>query len=231
MRQLIFGILPGTCLLCEAPTFRNLDLCTGCEEDLPRIDDPCPVCGLDRTGNLPTCLQCAISPPPFSHCFAPFTYTWPVDRLVNDFKNHGHLLGGRLLAQVMARAYLQVTPPDARPDLLMPVPLHKSRLRERGFNQSLEIAEVVGDIADIAVDNRVCRRTREAQPQKTLTANQRKRNLRGAFVLDRHPIGQTLAIVDDVVTTGSTVAELARLLLSHGAHRVDVIALARTPLR
>lgn len=240
LNTLLFALVPGTCILCGARTGRHFDLCAACEYDLPRVRHPCEQCGLplgSATGTAagtmagteaPLCGQCLVSPPVFTRCFAPFVYTWPIDKLINDFKNHNHIILGKMLAHAMARAYVADTWPDHLPDTLLPVPLHKRRLRARGFNQSLEIAEVLADTSNARLDNRLCRRVIDVAQQKSLNARQRKQNLGGAFVLDRIPEGEHIAIVDDVVTTGATVSEIGRLLLSHGALRVDVIALART---
>ena len=116
------------------------------------------------------------------------------------------------------------------PDLLIPVPLHDNRLRQRGFNQSLEIARVLSDRLGIKLDSRVCRRIRDTPAQKKLTASQRYANLKDAFILDRPLAGKRIGIVDDVVTTGSTVRAMSSLILAAGACQVEIIALARTPL-
>lgn len=228
LQQLFFTLIPGSCILCEARTNRRLDLCRECELCLPRITNPCRQCGLPVAQPSDICTACRLSPPVFEHCFAPFVYRWPLDRLINDFKSHNHIILGRVLASAMSRGYMEVTPRESLPDILLPVPLHKRRLRSRGFNQSVEIAEVLADTGNLRLDNRLCRRIRDAAPQKTLTAGQRKRNLHGAFTLDREPAGERIAIVDDVVTTAATVSEIGQLLLAHGASRIEVIALART---
>ena len=228
LNALLFTLIPGNCILCEAPTFRHLDLCASCERDLPRVPHPCRRCGLPFAAAGDVCGPCLVAPPPFERCFAPFAYSWPVDRLINDFKNHNRLILGKMLAHALSNAWLADARPMNLPDTLIPVPLHKHRLRTRGFNQSLEIAEVLADAGGIRLDNRLCRRIREAAPQKSLTARQRRHNLRGAFVLDRSPRGERVGIVDDVVTTAATVSEIGRLLLSSGAVSVEVIALART---
>lgn len=214
--------------MCDARTHRRLDLCLSCEHNLPRIANPCKRCGLPTRPLASLCTACRVSPPLFERCFAPFAYSWPVDRLINDFKNHNRIILGKVLASVVSRCYLSMTPPEALPDTLVPVPLHKRRLRARGFNQSVEIAEVLADASHSTLDNRLCRRIRDAAPQKTLTAKQRSQNLQGAFILDRDPAGERIAIVDDVVTTAATVSEIGRLLLARGASHIEVIALART---
>lgn len=228
LQQFFYALVPGKCILCEARTHRYMDLCIDCENNLPRVANPCRRCGLPILPPATACPACSLEAPLFERCFAPFVYRWPVDRLINDFKNRNRLILGRVLAQAMATSYVAATRPEEMPDVLLPVPLHKRRLRARGFNQSLEIAEVLADLARVPLDNRLCRRIREGEPQKSLPAIQRRQNLRGAYMLDRSPLGEHIAIVDDVITTAATANEIARLALRNGAARVQVIGLART---
>ncbi|HKI73483.1 MAG TPA: ComF family protein [Pseudomonadales bacterium] len=227
--HLLFALVPGSCILCDAQTRRHLDLCCACERELPRIVRPCHRCGL-QMGAGDVCGRCLAVPPPFERCFAPFRYAWPIDRLVSDFKQRGRIIVGKMLAHAVSTAYIAETAPERFPDVLVPVPLHKRRLRHRGFNQSVEIADVLSDHTGRPVDNHLCRRVKDAAPQKSLDAKQRSRNLRDAFAIDGDPEGLSVAIVDDVVTTAATVSEISRLFLARGASRVEVIALARTPL-
>jgi len=229
LTPLLYRLVPGTCILCEAPSGRHIDLCVDCEHDLPQIVNPCPGCGLPMPPGARRCGQCMATPPPFDRCFAPFSYAWPVDRLIGQFKNRHRLAVGRVLARVMSQAYCEAA--DRLPDLLLPVPLHPRRLRERGHNQAAEIALVLAGYTGSPVDEDLCRRIRNAPAQKTLNAGRRRQNLRQAFALRRELDGERIGIVDDVVTTGATVGEIARLLLAAGAGGVEVIALARTPLR
>ena len=113
------------------------------------------------------------------------------------------------------------------PELIIPVPLHKSRLKERGFNQALELARPLGQRFGIPVDIQAIRRTRATAPQSGLDKKERRRNIRGAFELKGKPLARHIAIIDDVVTTGNTVNELARILRRGGATRVEVWAIAR----
>jgi len=152
-----------------------------------------------------------------------------MDRLIGQFKNRHRILVGKVLARVVSQAYGEAA--DCLPDLLLPVPLHPGRLRQRGHNQAAEIAAVLAERTGSPVDDGLCRRIRNAPAQKTLNAASRRQNLRQAFALRRELDGERIGIVDDVVTTGATVGEISRLLLSAGAGSVEVIALARTPLR
>jgi ComF family protein len=163
---------------------------------------------------------------------AAFAYAAPVSSLISRFKyeaglQHGRVLGTLLLEQLQA-AYAD-TP---LPQVLVPVPLHPSRLRERGFNQALVLARQLGKALAIPVKAELLRRVRQTPAQQGLVAKARKRNLRGAFCLHEDAVlsrYESVALIDDVVTTMSTVHELARLLVraSEGRLRVHVWCLAR----
>ena len=138
------------------------------------------------------------------------------------------LAAGRVLSQLWIDA-LSESPP-ARPDLLIPVPLHASRLRERGYNQALELARPLAQALTIPLRHDVLLRTRATLAQANLDAKARRKNLRGAFaIVENAALPQHVVIVDDVMTTGATLRECARVLLRAGVSRVDVWALARAP--
>lgn len=231
------------CLLCGLDC--NLEiaatpfdaLCAACSAELPRIKNHCRHCGLPlplppltpTTFNLTQiCGQCQLDPPPYSRCIAPLLYQAPVSQLIAHFKYGGRLACGRLLSSELLRRLRRE--PQLGADLIAPVPLHWRRRWTRGFNQ----AEVIGDELSRAlrlplrVD--LLARTRPTPPQQSLSASQRRINLRGAFALAAAaPLNRHIALVDDVVTTGATVGEIARLLLDAGASSVQVWCLARTP--
>jgi len=135
------------------------------------------------------------------------------------------------MSQVLAKKYKATLVNRPAPHLLLPVPLHKNRLKLRGFNQAAEIAQVVGDACDIKTNTRACSRNKDTADQKSLPAHLRKDNVAQVFRLNRNFNGYRIAIVDDVITTGSTVTALAELLRQKGASSIEVIALARTPRR
>ena len=228
LKKILYGMIPGQCILCSCLTSRHLDLCFACEADLPTITNPCWRCGLVTEQQHELCFSCQARPPPFSHCFSGLAYLPPVDRLINQFKNQQKIITGKTLAQVLVRNY--VATHMNFPDYWLPVPLHKSKLKSRGFNQALEIAEVLSDATQVPINNRLCRRIKNTAEQKTLTAKQRRRNMKNVFTLDTKLNGENIGIVDDVVTTTSTVSELSRILLTNGAKQVQIVCLARTPV-
>jgi ComF family protein len=179
-----------------------------------------------------TCGECQKHPPFFDSVQTPWVYGFPVDALITRFKHHGKWPLGRLLGMLLSH-HLQNAFADGlpRPDVLLPVPLGKQRLRQRGFNQAGMLADWLHPRLDVPVDADLLRRERETDAQQELDAAARQRNLRNAFVLTNPSAvaGKHLALVDDVLTTGATANSLARLLKKAGAARVDVYCLARTP--
>lgn len=224
---LSFALIPGTCILCEALTARRLDLCLACQQDLPVISHRCRICSLPIASS-DICVGCASAPPVFDAAFCCFPYQTPINRMISDFKDHGRLTTGFVLTEMTASRYLEARLP--RPDVLVPVPLHRSKRRGRGFNQAEEIARHLGQRLRVPPLTRALHVERPVASQRALGRRDRARNLRGAFVTRRRLDGLHVAIIDDVVTTGSTASALARALKATGASRVDVIALARTPL-
>jgi len=222
LKIVLSAFLPQPCRLCGAAGDRDRCLCDGCARDLPILGPACPRCALPLSADAPLCGRCLRRPPPFDAALAPLRYAAPVDTLVHEFKFRGRLASGRLLAELMADAVAE----RPRPQLLLPVPLHPRRLRERGFNQAHELARLLGRRLGIPVDGELVRRMRDTPPQHELPAKARRANIRRAFAL-AHPPPAHVAVVDDVMTTGQTVAEIARLLKRAGARRVEVWVAAR----
>jgi ComF family protein len=221
-------VYPGSCLLCGAAGCRELDLCQGCLEALPRIRLPCSRCGEPLTGPVDeerVCGACQKRPPAFDLCRAALAYQEPVPRLVSGFKFRDRLTCGRLLAELLG-VHLEAQG-ELRPELIIPVPLHPRRLHQRGFNQALELARPLARRFGIPLDIRSCRRTRQTRPQTELDRKLRTKNLRGAFSVASKLPARHVAVVDDVVTTGTTTNELAKALKQCGVERVEVWAAAR----
>lgn len=176
------------------------------------------------------CGSCQRQPPPYRRCTAVYRYEDPLPALVAGMKFRARLNLVRLLGELLAEELLaSAEAPDwTWPDAIVPVPLHPQRLRQRGYNQALELARIVGRRLALPVDIACCRRIRSTQAQSALEERQRLTNIRGAFAVTA-PLPRHVAILDDVVTTGATVSELARLLRRNGCEQVDVWALARTP--
>lgn len=218
-------LLAPCCLACGEAGHAGLDLCETCRASLPWNQDPCSQCGigLAAAGQL-HCGACRLDPPPFTHAFCPLHYRFPIDRLLPRFKFHGDLAAGELLATLMQWPL----DPGNLPEALVPVPLHRSRLRTRGYDQALELARALARGTRVSVCANALVRRRATQPQTELGAADRQRNMRDAFALRpgaRLPMH--VALVDDVLTTGATLGECARVLLAGGVQRVDAWTIAR----
>lgn len=164
--------------------------------------------------SVETCGACLKRPPHYAQATAVLLYRYPADALLHAFKYGGNLA----LAEPMADLLVDALPETA--DLIVPLPLTPARLRERGFNQAHEIARRVARRTGIALAGSVCRKVRDTAPQATLPWKERVGNVRGAFVCDADFSGLTVAVVDDVLTTGSTLDELAHALRRAGAARI-----------
>ncbi|SDY30567.1 comF family protein [Allochromatium warmingii] len=227
--SLLDRIFPPTCLLCGAAGAAGRDLCDGCALELPYNLRACWRCGRPFLVPLPDgaiCGDCERSPPPFAACFSVFRYTDAIPFLITGAKFRGQLNAARLLGQCLAEHISATT--DRLPDALVPVPLHRQRQRTRGYNQALEIARVAGRALALPLESRWVTRPLATAPQSSLTARARRRNIQGAFAAQTELTGQSIAIVDDVMTTNSTVSELTRVLLDAGAGQVVIWAVART---
>ena len=221
----VFG---GTCLLCRgsADSARGEGLlCAACEGDLPRLVEGalCPRCALPSAGGA-LCGTCLTSPPRFDATIAALAYRFPADVLIRALKFHGTLAIAALLGRVLAQRVGASTEVDA----VLPVPLSAARLRARGYNQSMEIARSVARTAGLKLEPRLCERNRDTPAQVDLPHAERARNVRGAFRCPRSLEGITVAVVDDVMTTGATLDEIAAALKEVGAARVVNWVAART---
>lgn len=228
-------LLPPRCLLCgRAGQQPGFDLCAACESELPHNEPACGRCGLPTPATAvrgnddgDACGLCAGQSLPFERCVAPLLYEFPVTTLVPALKYEDALSHARVLGLLLARHVRRCQ--GARDvDRVVPMPLHPTRLVERGYNQSHELARfAAGDLA-LPLAPRALRRVRPTTPQVGLDRAARHDNVRGAFAADAAIVrGLRLALVDDVVTTASTVAAAAQALLDAGARRVDVWCVAR----
>jgi ComF family protein len=221
----IQSLLPQSCLLCAARCGHML-LCAACAEQLPRLPaSRCAVCAVPVAGAV--CGTCLAHPPRYDEVTAVFSYVHPLDALVQAFKYGGNLALAALLGDALGRTAAALAAP--RPDLLIPMPLTPRRLRERGFNQALELARRVSAVTGIPVAAAICRKVVETQPQAALPWRERAKNVRGAYVCDADLQGRKVAVIDDVMTTGATLNELAKNLKLAGAARVSGWMVARAP--
>lgn len=217
-------LFPSRCLLCQARVAADSAFCTPCRQSLPWLNAACAHCGTALPAARPACGACLKRPPRFDRTRALFHYAAPIDRLVLGFKYGARLDFGRVLGSALATA---IAADPMRVEAIVPVPLHRRRLRERGYNQSLELARPIARALGIPLLTHAVRRVRPTPPQTRLDYAQRRRNLRQAFVVSGDVAGKRLAIVDDVMTSGHTANALARCLKQAGAKEVVVWVVAR----
>lgn len=225
LRKAARAVFPPRCLLCREVGADGRDLCRDCSAALPWNDSACLHCALplQEPGTCGACLQ---RPPPLTETHATFVYGFPVDRLVPRFKFHKDLVAGRLLSELMAERLRDLP----RPAALVPVPLHPDRLRQRGYDQALELAKPLSQALGIALLPQALLRTRATAPQSELDASARQRNLRHAFEANGEvQLPDHIALIDDVMTTGATLQAAAKRLRRAGVNRVDAWICARVP--
>lgn len=223
-------LYPECCVLCGKVCDTGVALCRGCTDDLACNSHACPRCASPLPpGSGGMCGRCQQRLPPFDRAVSPFIYQPPLDSLLRELKFERRLHHARLLGTAMAR---QIRDSGITlPELLLPVPLHRARLRERGYNQAIELSRPLSRILGIPIDRYSCIRRHNTRSQSDLGFKSRRANVRHAFELRRPLAAEHVAVVDDVMTTGATLSELARTLKGGGVKRVDVWSCARAVMQ
>lgn len=214
----------GVCLACGCEPGDSGSLCSSCRQRLLAVPNPCRYCGQPNPLTGLICPACRLNPPVWQQLIAPLQYRGITRDYLLQLKHAEAIHLARCLCEQSLHALRECWP---RPEALLPVPLHRERLLERGYNQAREIARIWAAELDIAVDRKALCRIRSTPLQAGLSASQRKDNVRQAFRYTPRCEYRHVAIVDDIVTTGSTVAEITRLLHRAGVEHVEVWALAR----
>lgn len=225
------SLFPPVCVLCGDPGSQlhglGIDLCPACHNELPRLTASCARCAEPlppmQTSHA-LCGRCQTRPPAYDRCQAMFLYQPPTDHLIQSLKFYNRLELAQLLGTLMANWLEKVI--DSTPDVLIPIPLHKNRLQDRGFNQAAEIARPVAKHLNLKLDTKSCTRIKSTSPQSDLSRKERLKNVKGAFEVSGSVSGH-IAVIDDVMTTGSTAHEFARTLQKAGADRVEIWVCAR----
>jgi ComF family protein len=231
LQQINHWLLPHTCILCHYPTFNGQDLCQPCFNELPILPQSCSRCANILAFPDSKCGQCLKKPPIATKTHALFLYQSPVTKLIMELKFHENLINARLLGELMTQAirtrwYHQLP----LPDVIIPVPLHPRRLAERGFNQALEISRPIAKTLSLKLDIQQCERIKNTVAQAQQAAKDRRQNLRGAFKIHGNFNGRHIAILDDVITTGSTLQAFALALKKAGARQIDIWCCAKSVL-
>jgi ComF family protein len=228
-RSIVGALLPRQCLLCALPSGKTA-LCAGCRSELPALAGAlCAICahplppGVSETTH---CASCLSHPPAFDATLACYRYADPVDQLIHSIKYQRRLTATEFFGRELVSLAIERALP--RPDRLIPLPLSRQRLAERGFNQALELARPLARHFHQALDLYSLQRTRDTSPQVSLPWKARAQNIHQAFAAARRFDGEHVLVIDDVMTTGATLNEVARLLKTQGAAQVTTIVVART---
>lgn len=219
-----FGYLlnPGLCLSCGIPVVAEAYLCEHCVDSLEPVPNPCSCCGLPNKTDGSICPVCLHQPPRWQYMISPLIYSTGTRKIIRELKFNEQLhLANALLTHI--HQFYNNHPVD----VLIPVPLHKSRLLERGYNQSEEIACILSRRLNIPVDRTSLTRIKATDSQSGLSLNKRQQNILKAFEYTATAQYKSVAIIDDIVTTGSTVSEICKVLKKAGIQHIEVWSLAR----
>lgn len=220
-RQSLFS---APCLLCAAKSTGDMGICRNCLDDMPwHSENRCPQCSLDSPNNQ-LCGHCLKSPPAFDKTNVLFRYEYPVNALLRHYKYSHSLTLAEPFGILLAESVRKIPAPD----LVMPMPLHPQRLRERGFNQAVEIARVVARELRLTMDSQSCSRIKPTPPQASLPLKERVKNMKDAFDCKSRLDGLRIALIDDVMTTGASLDALAETVKMAGASHVECWGIART---
>lgn len=233
-------LMPAHCSLCQHPSSQHF-LCTACYQDLPWIQNACITCANELNAALysqsltdenksMSCGTCLQTPPPYDKCVALFNYQTPVSQLILAMKFHRKLAYARLLAEILAEKAKEHYSKRLKPDLIIPMPLHPNRLKQRGYNQTLELVKPLAKKLNVLFSTELCSRVIDTHTQSSMIASNRWHNVKHAFVAHTSFKNMHILIVDDVITTGSTVCALSQKLKLAGAKTIDVWCCAKTSL-
>ncbi|PNS08706.1 ComF family protein [Solilutibacter silvestris] len=222
----IDALYPRRCLVCDGAGQPGLDLCPLCEAELPWLPPACPRCALPSMFGLP-CERCSGRSSPIQRTRAAFVYNAPIDRLLPRLKFHDDLCAGRLASSLMLRVLQNAD----RPDAVIAIPLHRKRLRKRGYNQALELAKPIAQALDLPLRGDLLHRREYTEAQSSLDKEARALNMQDVFVglHGKREVPRHVTLVDDVMTTGATLEAAAIALKAVGVQRVDAWVCARVP--
>jgi ComF family protein len=228
LRAIRRKVLAPTCIACGGSAIDG-DLCAGCKGDLRFNTRFCLRCAIPLAEESATCGACLRLPPRYQYSYCAFEYGYPIAEFVRKLK-YGHSLSQAKVLGELLSDYLHRHHHNAWPHCIVPVPLSTQRYHERGFNQAIELGRVLEKTLKVSLRTDLLERTRHTVEQAGLTRRERRKNLRNAFAIATSQIPDHVAILDDVVTTGSTVNEIARMFKRAGVSTIEVWAVARAPL-
>ena len=239
-QKLLSSLFPSRCIFCQKTVQKpavsqKAEICQDCYQVLPHNNNCCRHCALplpEEVDSQVLCGRCLKQRPQYSYSISLFHYEADIISLIHQLKfgekiSYARSMGELLLAAVKNGVLQQY----GKADCIIPVPLHNKRLRQRGYNQSTEIARVLSKELKVPIAHDVVIKKQSTKAQSELTAKERRKNIKGVFTVVDVKKYKHVWIVDDVVTTGSTVNELAKILKSSGVERIGVLSLARAPLK
>ncbi len=231
-------ITSNPCLLCDTQTAANTLTCQACFQDLLRVNNACYQCALplnaplkqgdNAATTIQLCGHCLSHPPSFDYAVAAFLYAQPLDYLIRQFKFSNQLLTGYALAKLMLKTLKPSI--NGQPECLIPVPLHPKKLKSRGYNQAQELAYPIAKSLAINIDLTSCARTKHTQAQSKLAKTDRRSNMKNAFEVIKPISAEHVVLIDDIMTTGNTLNELAKQVKKSGVKTVGVWVCARAVL-
>lgn len=231
-QSLIFNNLgqlldPHLCPGCQHALRNRQIFCDSCRLRLRPVEHPCRLCGLENQTSNNICAVCLYDPPRWQAMIAPLQYQGLTRELMMQYKFSRSLHFANSLLQVITHHFSEQS---TKPEILLPVPLHHNRLMERGYNQALEIGRLISRQLNIPIDTKILRRIRDTQAQAGLTAHGREKNILKAFACHNRNNYRHVAVIDDIVTTGSTANEVTKTLHRAGVETVEIWSLARVSL-
>jgi len=221
-------LFPYFCSLCGDKAQAHVAICKECHKQLNYLINRCQQCALPlpESTEINICGQCQNQPPYFDQSFSLYNYDTPVKQLISGLKFQKKLNLARLFGTLLGEAIQQTNRHDL-PNCIAPVPLSNKRMKNRGYNQSIEIARPVSKLLSIPLSCNLFKRVRHSPPQSSLNLKSRQKNVCNAFTINEKRLPKHIAIIDDVMTTGATSNELARILKKEGVEKVEIWSIAR----
>lgn len=239
-QKLLEILFPSRCIVCyrtiqKTSDNQSVELCLDCHLQLPKNENCCKRCALPLPLEISSevlCGRCIKELPQFDYCYSPFKYESDIIQIVQQLKFKDKIINSRSIGEMLYRTFNDdILPVHGKPDCLVPVPLHKKRLRQRGYNQSIEIARVLSNKLQVNIAHDLVIRSKVSIAQQGLSAKKRQKNIKGVFEVHETKNYEHVLIIDDVMTTGSTVNELAKTLKKGGVKDAGVLSFARAPLK
>ncbi len=221
-QKLSFIFNPALCLVCGIPVYASKFICPDCINRVEVVANPCNYCGLPNKTVSNICPVCLLHPPRWKTMIAPLIYTGWTRKIIQDLKFNEQLQNANALLTHIHPYYKK-----SQVDVLLPVPLHKSRLLERGYNQAEEMASILSIFLNTPVDRKSLKRIKATESQSGLSVNKRQKNILKAFRFEPAKQYKSVALIDDIITTGSTMNEICKVLKKSGVQQIQVWSLAR----